>query len=141
MNDREHPPRSGATDRPPAAAAPSRNRRVVLGLGAAAFVIVGGLAWFLAGQDKYPCRASKGYGFGPALVDPPSSLPATPEAALRAFASSGAPSLTAEPIPAEGWVEYRGRWVHELPSGNFYEVNLTRNDNGWQVRDPKVCAP
>lgn len=84
--------------------------------------------WF----SEYPRGACKGVGYGAFLTaEPdPAAVHATPEAALAAFAPK-VMQLGPQPVPADGWQEYRGRWVRDMGDGSFYEMDVHERANGW----------
>ena len=93
--------------------------------------------------SAFPRGACKGVGVSTAITtDVGEGRPvraATPEEALAAFAPD-APLLGPEPMPADGWEQYRGRWVRDL-GDSFYEVDVVDTPNGWVVGgDVLICG-
>jgi hypothetical protein len=112
-------------------------------------IIVAGAVWFVVERDGYPCSASKGVGYGPAIDAPSTSRAGTtvgagpadsPERALASLAASDAPRMGAERIPATGWVEKRGRWVRDMSPSTFYEATLTHGSDRWEVSSYRLCS-
>lgn len=113
-------------------------------------MLAASLIWVGIIRNPYPCNTSKGVGIGSpvdsALAEakagdaPPTSLPSSEADALRRLSSSGAPPMSKEPIPSDGWIPIKGRWVHDLSDGTFYQVKLTGTDNGWRVDDYRLCS-
>jgi hypothetical protein len=130
------------------AVAPSSTRRWILAAALVALLVVGLAGWGLTneGFSAFPKRACKGVGIAGPIVDAGLSSGAqpvghpTPEDAIAAFAPT-AMSLNGRPVPADGWEEYRGRWVRDLHDGSYLELGVHEGAGGWQVGgDYMVCG-
>jgi hypothetical protein len=85
--------------------------------------------------SAFPRGACKGVGYASAISGAgggegsPQGY-ATPVDALAAFAPF-APPLGGQPVPADGWEEYRGHWVRDMHDGTYYEVGVHEGPGGW----------
>lgn len=126
----------------PAAAPGTRNRRRSrrwAALIVVAAVVAGAAGWAVVFREEYPCPSSKGVGLGWDLDRAP-PFHGDPQEALRAMAAS-APAMTANRIPADGWIEHRGRWIHDMPGNSFYEVQVTETQQGgWFATSLNLCT-
>lgn len=124
--------------------APRWRRRVLAGSIVAALLVI-----FVGGAvtsdffNAYPRGACKGVGYGSLIGDLSEGGPPgheTPEAALAAFAPQ-APRLGPLPLPADGWEEYRGRWVRNMGDRSYYEMDVYEGPNGWVAGgDFMICG-
>lgn len=103
-------------------------------------VLVAGGVWWTVFRNDYPCNSAKGVGVGMAIDGEDHPLSATPQDALRAWAHGGLPAMTQDPLPEDGWIEYRGRWVRDMPNDSFYEVSMTRTPRGWFAGSFNLCT-
>jgi membrane associated rhomboid family serine protease len=72
-----------------------------------------------------------------------SGLPATAEEAIAAFAvhAHDVPGYQGGgAFPADGWLEYRGRWVHDWNDQIYLQATIAETPNGWRVDDYVACT-
>jgi len=96
--------------------------------------------WFSAYPEVAHCRESNVAGAINAFeggVDPRElpAPPATPPQAIAEYAPRADPvrGLDPGPFPADGWFEYRGRWIHEWSDRAFLQMWIVETDRGWKV--------
>ena len=104
-------------------------------------VLVGAAIWQGVFRNDYPCNSARSVGVSRAIDGPDRPLPATPQDALRGWAANDrAVTNPAFTRPADGWILYRGRWVHDLPGDSFYEVSVTETPHGWFAGSYSFCT-
>ena len=72
-----------------------------------------------------------------------SALPATMEEAVAAYAlgADDVPGyLGGGSFPADGWFEYRGRWVHDWNDRIYLQLTVVETASGWRVDDYVTCS-
>jgi hypothetical protein len=121
--------------------------RVVAAVSVALVAAVFGLAalWYTSVFDDY--QGSCKFDGSAAVGDPDvgrvniGGAPAsTPEEAIARFAAHPGASASGTPVPADGWHENRGLWVHDLPDGRFLQIATTKTDQGWVVSSAVSCG-
>lgn len=124
---------------------PRRRRAIAIAI---VVIIVGSFAGSAVTWDSFNAfraRSCKGVGIAEPIDGseaPDAAAPgfATPEAAIADFARWDPVGLGPTPVPADGWEQYRGRWVRDVGAA-FYEVGVVETANGWVVGgDYMICG-